>query len=399
MSSDFERVMRWFETGRLVRPRAAGRPTLLDMKHAIARTCGVEELPSSPQIELVCERIGKPEHLIFILVDGLGLELLQKLGTDDSFLKRHFVEEMEAVYPSTTTVALTALTTGVYPCEHGFPGWWVFFEKLGVTAELLPFHERFTKKPLQQFGAVSNDILCVPNIFPRFKRVPQIVTLKDYVHSTYSTYWATGGMSYGYERISHGCEIVLGRVEQAKGPSYHHLYVPQLDSTCHKHGIDHPEVLRVFEIIDAELKRLHKNLDGRARMVISADHGHVNREVDRHLKPDDKLMETLRCPPSGEPTVPVFHVKPGRHEEFRALFAEQFGEFFALLTLDEVERLKMLGPGPLSERARTFFGDYIGVTPAPNTIHFYHPQYPPSVHRGVHAGLTPGEMRIPLIIA
>jgi len=110
-------------------------------------------------------------------------------------------------------------------------------------------------------------------------------------------------------------------------------------------------------------------------------------------------METLRCPPSGEPTVPVFHVKPGRHDEFRQLFEQQFGALFALLSIDEVERLRLLGPGLLSARARTFFGDFIAVTSAPNTIHFAHPVYPPMIHRGVHAGLTPGEMRIPLILA
>ena len=36
----------------------------------------------------------------------------------------------------------------------------------------------------------------------------------------------------------------------------------------------------------------------------------------------DELVRLLRVPPTGEPRVPLFHVKDGQHDAFRAAFRE-----------------------------------------------------------------------------
>ena len=72
-------------------------------------------------------------------------------------------------------------------------------------------------------------------------------------------------------------------------------------------------------------------------MVITADHGLVNIPEERRiiLSEKDPLNGHLRCLPTGEPMVPIFHTLPGHEEGFAMEFRERFGEHYALLTPEE----------------------------------------------------------------
>src|ERR1051326_2084293 len=62
--------------------------------------------------------------------------------------------------------------------------------------------------------------------------------------------------------------------------------------------------------------------------------------------------------------------------------------------------MKLLGPEPLSPLAKRRFGDYIGIAIKPVTLKYKAPQHMARPdHLGYHAGLSPAEMRIPLIVA
>jgi hypothetical protein len=397
--TDYERVTSWFSEGRLLRPRSGEQPDSVDLMKAIATRCGARGIPLSAKSQRVSEQIGAHDHIVFVIIDGLGLKLLKDLSHGrKSFLLDHVAAEMQAVYPSTTAVALTSLGTAAYPNQHGIPGWWVYLEELNVTTEILPFVERLSKKSLLEFGGRSDEIFKIPSVMPRFTHTPQIITRNFIVDSIYSRYWSGGTPSIGYERIVEGVDKLIQRIREAPLPAYTHLYLPQLDAICHLRGVDHDEVNKVFELIDGEMQRLKETVGSRARIVISADHGHVNRQTDRHIHFGNPLLSFLKCPPSGEPTVPLFHLRAGQREAFAEMFRKDFGDLFALLSIDEVEALELLGPGKLSPDARRHFGDFIGVAPEPFTIHYIHPGIKPIIHRGVHAGLTPAEMQVPLIL-
>jgi hypothetical protein len=398
--SDLDRVKEWLRTGKLLRPRSGTRGDIVDLVRAVGTVCGAAFPDLSNHSRSLSKTIGQHEHIVFALIDGLGSQLLRDLSRGrQSFILEHVVAELDAVYPSTTAAALTSIGTGAYPSQHGINGWWVYFEEMGLIAEILPFVERFSKKPLLDFGANSEEIFLAPSILPRMRHQPMVITRNYIANSVYSRYWSGGSPSAGYERIVEGIDLAIQRVSAANSPTYTHLYLPQLDGACHQHGIFHADVQKVFDLLDNEMRRLHENLGGRARIVISADHGHVDRLDDRHLHHDDPLMDFLKCPPSGEPTVPVFHVRDGQKENFRQVFQEKFGDLFALLSNEELEALELVGPGKMNPAARRHFGDFIGVAPQPNTIHYLHPVIKPVIHVGVHAGLTPAEMRVPLALA
>jgi hypothetical protein len=132
------------------------------------------------------------------------------------------------------------------------------------------------------------------------------------------------------------------------------------------------------------------------RIVVSADHGQIDvSDADTCMLPDDDpMLELLRAAPTGDPRVPLFHVRPGRQAEFEAMFRDRFGERFALLTTDELASRQLLGP-TISGATRSLLGDYTAIPGTPSVLR--HRLESPM--RGYHGGMAAAECRIPLIIA
>ncbi len=221
-------------------------------------------------------------------------------------------------------------------------------------------------------------------------------------NTTYNLFTRGGTPGFGYRSIREAIDMAVARVREATKPTYTHIYLPEVDTACHRFGVDHPEVLALVNSIDSELERLSAGIAGRARIVVSADHGllDVPPEMQTLLMAGDPLLELLAVPPSGDARMPIFHVRDGKGPAFVEMFKQRFGDRICLITLDQAERLELFGPGQLSTAARQRFGDFIGFPFRPASVAF-HPQNKPPAHlyRSIHAGLSPEEMRIPLIIA
>ena len=102
--------------------------------------------------------------------------------------------------------------------------------------------------------------------------------------------------------------------------------------------------------------------------------------------------------PGRDARVLFLHVKPGREVEFQEQFRDQYGEGFFLLSTDEVEELRLLGPSSLSPITRKRIGDFTAIARKDQVID-YRPAAEGYPMASVHSGLSRDEMRIPLIIA
>ncbi len=109
----------------------------------------------------------------------------------------------------------------------------------------------------------------------------------------------------------------------------------------------------------------------------------------------------LRFNPSGDARVLYLHVCDGAHERVRARFRERFGDRFLLITLDEAEALHLFGPGPILPHTRRRMGDLIAISAGSDVIEYRPGSRPAQITGDVshHSGLTPAEMRVPLVIA
>jgi len=392
------RVQGWFEAGRLVRP-SAEEPNFTDLVRAMLILCGAEDVEDSPGAEALRRAIGPAEHYVFVLVDGLGANQLRRLLPEDGFLRAHEAGRLQAVWLSTTAVALTTLATGRWPCAHGVPGWWTYLDGFGLSAVTLPFEERASGRSLRHFGVSPADLFPVPSVWAALKCRPTSVLPAKIAGTPYSRYARGGTAAVGYKELPQAGDRVCTAVREADRPSFIYLYLPQLDARQHHKGTGHAEVGALLVILERHLARLAEALAGAARIVISADHGQVNvpRRRGFFLPADDPLGELLRCRPTGEPSVPIFHVRDGRREAFLAEFTARFGEEFALLAPEEVEHLRLLGPGRLSPVMRRRLGTFIGIAQEPAKF-YIQPADPGAGNVAVHGGLSRDEMYVPLVL-
>lgn len=391
---------RLFETGVLIRP-ADSRPNLVHLIRALAIRTGVPDIPHSPALDAVLDHIPPADHLVFVLCDGLGMNLIDRLP-ESSFLRSHLRLTLTATCPSTTACALTSVATAAYPNRHAVCGWFTYLPEFSLTASVLPFIERFSGQFLGDRGIKAEHVLPCPPILPRMTHHPFTITPHNITASVYNTYVRGGTQGLGYKTIANAFDEVIVHVKSASAPTYTHLYLPEVDSLCHKIGAENPNVMPLVQSIDEHLARLHEHRGQRARIVVSADHGliDVDRDNQTLLFAGDPLLDLLLVPPTGDARMPIFHVKPDHHDRFVTAFDDRFADRMLLLPTSTIESLEILGPAPLSDAARRRFGDYIAIPFTPATLSYHPPNKPlGDLFIGVHAGLSPQEMWIPLTVA
>ncbi len=396
-----DRLLRWFADGTLLRPDPA-TPNSVDLALALAALSGAP-VPRTEGAEQIARRIGDAEHLVFVLVDGLGLEAVESLP-EASFLRRHLAMPLRSVFPSATASALTSLATGLWPNRHGVPGWWTYLPDHDLTVTALPFVERWSGDPLGARGVASSSLFRAATLLPCYRREAASFLPAPIADSAYSRYVRGTTPSVPCETLAGGIDAVIERVRAATRPTYSYLYLSSVDALSHAHGPRSDEVREhLLGVVDPQLARLADGIAGRARLALSADHGLIEvPPAGKHLLlRDDPLVALLRAPPSGEPRAPLLHARPGEADRVRAMFEERFGHAFALLTTDEAAALELFGPGPFTDSARARVGDFVAVAGAPDVLLYRPGDEATGTEKlvGYHGGLLPPEVQIPLVVA
>jgi len=391
--SDIERLRDAWSRGILVRPWSA--PTTLDLAEALAIAAGGSA--DGADAHKLARDIGGADHIVLALVDGLGMHLVDGLSRG-SFLRAQLRRELLAVFPSSTAPALTSLAERAPPAAHGVLAWFAYIEGADLQATVLPFVERYSKRPLSELGIEAGAVLRGPSQLGCLGPAPATLVPANIARSVYSRWFAGGAPTIGYTSLRGAIDAVVARIAAAHTPTFTYFYVPYVDAAQHDHGVGHGRVRRALRRVEARLERLAERLAiRRARLVVTADHGLIDVPPERqhHIDAGDPLRALLRADPSGEPRLPLFHVVPGREEAFERAFRDRFGGAFALLSSTEAAELRLFGAAPLSDTAWARLGDYLGVPLATTTLSYR--QETPML--GYHGGMHRDEMRVPLIVA
>ena len=79
-----------------------------------------------------------PRNTVLFLLDGLGVNILEKHLPPDSFLRRNQTDMLRSAFPPTTAAAATALETGRYPSQSGWLGWSIYWPPIDKNVALYP---------------------------------------------------------------------------------------------------------------------------------------------------------------------------------------------------------------------------------------------------------------------
>ena len=393
--SDVPDLLAAFESNALLRPRF-DVPSIVDFSKAVFNWAGIPNLDIGKTTNEIGETFTDAQQLVIVLVDGLGMNFIDKLEPS-SFLRRYLRMELQTVFPSTTSSAFTSLATAAWPNSHSIIGWDMYLDEVDTVATILRFERRHDGKPLSRLGVIEGQAYPVPSHFSNFAGRFFNVVPDGVANTTYSDYWGGHNATYAsYNDLTNGVDKVISLSRVGKAPSIIHLYAIDVDYAAHEYGTNAKQTIHALKRVDKAIERLALNLPSNTRLLLTADHGHLDGRTHEIL-PTDPLIGHLQHEPWGDAREMHFAVKPGSEDEFEAKFRERYGEFAFLLTVDEVDALELLGPGHIEDFARRRLGTHLAISRGADTfIYLDKPEYMKFI--GYHSGLTPDEMLIPLVV-
>lgn len=381
-----------------VLPDYAGRG-LFNLAVSLARACGASVPASYADLQLADGQNATAAWqrfptLVLFLVDGMGDLMLQRNRDVAPNLWRHRQQAITSVFPSTTATAITTLMTAEPAAVHGLLGWFVRDEHSGEIVAPLPMRHR--AGGLVADPGIVDRLLQVEPMLARMQRKAAFVTLPELADGPYARHHGATAGVHAYSELEALPEAVARAAGGEHAAGFVYAYTPLLDATAHDHGVDSEAVRQVLARVDRCFAELCERLP-QALVVASADHGFIDCPESRciDLAAHRKLYVMLRAPLSGERRVAYCHVQPEFADTFGAAVMAELGH--ALLAVKASEALEMglfgLGSGTVAAA-----GDWILIARDDWTVRDVLPGEKLYSMIGVHGGLTPQEMWVPLIV-
>ena len=105
--------------------------------------------PPNPGLGLADACLDRPwRHVVLLLLDGMGENIMQMHLGADSFLRKHVAGIYSSVFPPTTVAATTSLLSGLYPNQHGRLGWTNYYPSVDRNVVVFFNTESGTGLPL-----------------------------------------------------------------------------------------------------------------------------------------------------------------------------------------------------------------------------------------------------------
>ena len=321
---------------------------------------------------------GRYRNAVLMLFDGMGMDALERFCAPDGFFRSHITREMTAVYPSTTACATTSIECARTPAEHGWLGWTLYFEAIDRHVDVF----------LNTYNGESvADYRVADNFLPR-RFVTRDINAAGEAEAHFISRHCDD------IRIEDIDSLFAAVREQCTRPGRHFLYTywNDPDHTMHEEGVAADGVRDAVLDIERRVEAAAAALPEDTLLLVTADHGLIDA---RHLYVEDHpdFARILKRDTAVEPRAAAFYVKDEYIKAFPDLFRECFGDSFMLLRREDFIA-RFLGPGERNPLLSSLVGDWMALSCGPECINMRRKDFS---LKGVHAGLMPQEMRVPLI--
>jgi hypothetical protein len=328
-------------------------------------------------------------HAVVVLVDGLGLEALEaRRGHARTLAGRLGIDApIGAGFPTTTASALATFATGEPPGRHGLVGY-TALETTGdrVVNQLTGWDEGMDPATWQR----------MPTLFERAHG--EGVASVAIGHSRFEDSGFTRAVLRGAEYLP--ADLPETRVDRAieqlarTGPALLYLYVSDLDTIAHAHGVESAEWTGALESLDAALGRLVRALGPRQGMLVTADHGMLDVPAEAQVLVEPALLEGVRHV-AGEPRCLQLHLEPGLDPQpLVERWREREGARAWVGTRDEAIEAGWFGE--VDDEVRPRIGDVL-VAARKRIAYYADPEDRGRRMVGQHGSLSTSESAIPLL--
>ncbi len=233
---------------------------------------------------------------VLVLFDGLGTSQLSHPSVRD--LARHLQASIQAPFPTTTSVSLATIATGLAPSGHGILGHLVWIPEVNRVVNSLKWRD-LTGSEVE---IDTESLLPRPNLWERLGAAGiQSFTVQP------SPFEGTplSKMLYrgtGFEGISDNDDFIETVSILAREPGrLMFAYFPDIDFAAHMSGQNSEEYRRTLDSAATIWRELCRRVPDEVGLIGTADHGHVDYPKRAKIRWRSPVVDSLTV--FGDPRV------------------------------------------------------------------------------------------------
>ena len=368
--------------------------SILNLITSILKYYNVETNHTS--LEVLDEKLAKRyKNVVLIVLDGMGEHILKNVS-ENGFFRKHELECITSVYPSTTTAAMTTYYSGKPPYESGWIAWSQYFKEYGRALDVLSHNESYFGEPIKNPKVdVYDSIINYETVFQRIEKANSNIKAYE-VTPQYADLRSKRSMNAN--SLEEICEDIISLCSNSE-EKFIMAYCDNPDGLLHKYGCNSQEASDMIKMAEKQIQEMCNKLLDDTIVIISADHGHKDINKVYSILDYPEIQDCLIMPPSLESRAIAFWVKEDKKEEFEKLFNNEFSNEFILLNKNQILDMNLFGYGEKHKKIDDFIGNYmaLSISDAIIRLETYLVDGKP-VKKSTHCGLTKEEMEVPLIV-
>lgn len=335
--------------------------------------------------------LGLPQanRYVVMVVDGMGLELLREHAELAPFLSAVTnVDDVLSGVPSTTSVSLTSLGTGLRPGQHGMAGYTCRIPGTSRFLNTLQWDHRVDPEQWQPHR----------NVLQRLSDQQIAVTVVNDARFEDSGLTRVSQRGVPYVGANHAWSRLAAVVEavERSDRSLVYAYESAIDHTGHGKGVDSEEWRTALTQVDRDVADLRAALPADVVLLVTADHGMVDVPVDGRFDLVDhpRLRDDVVLV-AGEARFRHVHTRSGAEAAVAKRWRRALGDRAEVRLRDDAQEWF----GPLDPTVRGRFGDVV-VAALDDFAVFASDAFSIELQlRGFHGSITERERRIPVLVA
>lgn len=355
---------------------AYGSSSIADIIPTVLGSGGGGRLPA------LAEAVVGAETVVLLVIDGLGWNQLKARADVAPTLCAMDGVAVTSVVPTTTTAALTSITTGLAPSEHGIIGYRMLMGDHVMN--------------VLRWGDQSGDLRTkypprlVQSCPPFIGRSVPVLSKAELEGSGFTEAHLDGVRHHGW-RAASSIPVEIGRLAAAR-ERFIYAYYDGVDKIAHERGFGDfydAELAAADALVAGILRRLPSS----SMLLVTADHGQIHVGDNHHPVAADVLAATETM--SGEGRFRWLHARPGAEHALLAAARAEHGSDAWVVSREQVIDEKWFGPPPQADVRRRM--GHVALA-ASGSVSFDDPAEAGGFDLVCrHGSLTADEMFVPLL--
>lgn len=328
--------------------------------------------------------VAESDQCVLLVLDGLGWDQFETHRAMMPNLATFVGQSVHTVAPTTTATALTSITTGLTPGEHGLVGYRMMLGGEVLNVLRWAVDDKIVRRQKRPSEAQPFD--------PFLGHAVPVVSMAELEHSAFSEAHLRGCKPEGWRAAS---SIAVTAAAQIKaGERFVYCYYGGIDKIAHERGFG-PYYEAELRAADRLVGELLAALPSGTSLLVTADHGQVN-VGDNTIHPSREMLRGVTVQ-SGEGRFRWLHTPAGAVHDVAQAARDVVGDVAWVVTKEQVIDEGWFGP-TVAPPVRARLGDVALVARDDVTFHEAADSGPYQLICR-HGSLTSAEVNVPLVAA